>query len=76
VTELQQKYAHRGPISESNHADLMARINTPQARRAIDVAVGCNYAEVLLYALGRIVPTPDAEMPLPADVGGMVWTGD
>ena len=76
MTELQERYLYTGPMSQSNHADLMERIDTPQARRAISVAIGCNYAEVLLFALGRITPTPDAEMPPPSDVGGMVWTGD
>ena len=75
MTELQERYLYTGPMSQSNHADLMERLNKPEARRAISMAIGCNYAEVLLFALGRITPTPDAEMPPPA-VCEAVWTND
>lgn len=73
MTELQQRYAYHGPMSQSNHADLMARVDAN--RRAINLSVGWNYAEVLLYALGRITPTPDEQMPAVVATGGE-WTGD
>jgi hypothetical protein len=63
MTELQKRYAYKGPMSQTNHADLMQRIDA--AREQINNAIGCNYTEVLLYAIGRINPIPDAEMPQP-----------
>jgi hypothetical protein len=73
MTELQKRYEYHGPMSESNHADLMARINA--ARREINSAIGANYTEVILFAIGRITPTPDAQMPAVVATGGE-WTGD
>lgn len=75
MTELQRQYAYSGPMSQTNHADLMARVAA--ARRQINAALGANYAEVLLYALGRITPTADAEMPRDEVAAGCgEWTGD
>lgn len=75
MTSLQQRYRYAGPMSQRNHADLMQRIDA--ARREINAAIGANYAENLLYALGRITPTPDDQMP-PAETaaGCGEWTGD
>ena len=61
MTELQQRYANENPMSQTNHADLMQKIDA--ARQQINSAIACNYTEVLLYAIGRIKPTPNAEMP-------------
>ena len=52
---------------------LMGLIQERQA--AVDIVLGYQVSEALLFALGRIKPTPDAEIPAD-NVMHQRWTGD
>jgi hypothetical protein len=73
MTELQKKFRCDEPLSQRNHADLMQRIWDKRGK--IDALIGEYYSHVLLYALGRITPIPDADMPR-FEVEEPKWTGD
>ena len=68
-----ERYANTMPMSASSLDWLMGLV--VERRQAVDEVLGFQVAETLLYALGRVQTTPDAEIQ---DDGGIYqgWTGD
>jgi hypothetical protein len=66
-------YANTRPMAVSSLQWLMGLLD--ERRQAVDEVLGYQVAETLLYALGRVATTPDAEI---ADEGVIHqrWTGD
>jgi len=66
-------YANTMPMSASSLDWLMGLL--VERRQAVDEVLGYQVAETLLYALGRVQTTADAEIQ---DDGGIYqrWTGD
>ena len=66
-------YTNSEPMSESALAYAME--NVERFREQIDAACGYQFAELLLWTIGRVRATPDAEMPDERPVFSR-WTGD
>ena len=68
-----QNYRTAEPISASSLEWLMGLV--AERRQEVDEILGFQVSETLLYTLGRVQPTPDAEI---ADEGviNQRWTGD
>ena len=66
-------YMNDEPMPATSLEWLMGLIQERQA--AVDIVLGYQVSEALLFALGRIKPTPDAEIPAD-NVMHQRWTGD
>ena len=68
-----ERYANTLPISASSLEWLMGLV--VEHRHSVDAILGYQVAETLLYALGRVQTTPDAEI-VDEGVTYQNWTGD
>jgi hypothetical protein len=71
--EAIEQYANTKPMPASSLEWLMGLV--AERRQEVDEILGFQVSETLLYTLGRVQPTPDAEI---ADEGviNQRWTGD
>lgn len=70
---MTKQYMNDEPMPATSLEWLMGLIAERQA--AVDIVLGYQVGETLLFALGRIKPTPDAEIPAD-NVMHQRWTGD
>jgi hypothetical protein len=68
-----ERYANTLPMSASSLEWLMGLV--VEHRHSVDAILGFQVAETLLYALGRVQTTPDAEIE-DEGVTYQHWTGD